>query len=539
MHNVESCDINVSDHEITETVDTGLNLVITENEVTMDLSKVKNGKATGYDNIPTEVLKNKTVIKYLLSLFNKCFHSGRVPTAWQKSIINPIPKSNVITPQDPAFYRGISLTSIMYKLYVVLCSVLNERLYEWANVNNIIPDKQNGFKKKRSCIDHVSTLTSIIDTRRKLRKSTYTAFIDFSKAFDRVNKNILWSKLGGLGINDNCKMLNALKSLYVDVQSCVRVNGYYSEWFDVSNGLKQGCILSPLLFSLYISDLVTSLNTMNIGVPVGDETVRVLLYADDIVLLADSVDNLQSLLDEVHLWCQSNGLCIESKTQIVHFRVGPATPRACYIFKCGDKLLETVDKYRYLGIVMNDFLDFNVTAKIVAQSASRALGALIYKVEINGGMPAITYEKLYNCFVQPVIDYGSAIWDFKDYSCINEVFNRACRFYLGIGKYTTNAAVQGDMGWCLPNINQWSCICRIWCRLVNMSTNRLCKRVFLWARDLANNNRNTWSFYILNMFRSLGCQQYGNVDTYLVTSQVVSNVKSKLSVKIMRNGLTL
>ena len=135
----------------------------------------------------------------------------------------------------------------MYKLY---CSVLNERLYEWTNVNNIIPDEQNGFRKKRSCIDHVSTLTSIIDTRRKLRKSTYTAFIDFSKAFDRVNRNILWSKLGGLGINNNCKMLNALKSLYVDVQSCVRVNGYYSEWFDVSNGLKQGCILSPLLFSI-------------------------------------------------------------------------------------------------------------------------------------------------------------------------------------------------------------------------------------------------------------------------------------------------
>ena len=117
LYNVESCYINVSEHEITETVDMGLNLVITENEITMALSKFKNGKATGYDNIPTEVLKNKTVIKYLLSMFNKCFHYGRVPTAWQKSIINPIPKSNVITPQDPAFYRGISLTSIMYKLY--------------------------------------------------------------------------------------------------------------------------------------------------------------------------------------------------------------------------------------------------------------------------------------------------------------------------------------------------------------------------------------------------------------------------------------
>ena len=100
---------------------------------------------------------------------------------------------------------------------------------------------------------------------------------------------------------------------------------------------------------------------------------------------------------------------------------------------------------------MNEFLDFNVTAKIVAQSASRALGAVIYKVKINAGMPAITYEKLYNnnCLVQPVIDYGSAIWGFKDYSCINAVFNRACRFYLGVGKYTPNAAVKGDMGWCI------------------------------------------------------------------------------------------
>ena len=74
-------------------------------------------------------------------------------------------------------------------------------------------------------------------------------------------------------------------------------------------------------------------------------------------------------------------------------------------------------------------------------------------------MPAITYEKVYNCLDQPVIDYASAILDLRDYSCINAVFNRACRFYLGVGKYTPNAAVQGDIGWCLTNINQWSCIC--------------------------------------------------------------------------------
>ena len=98
----------------------------------------------------------------------------------------------------------------------------------------------------------------------------------------------------------------------------------------------------------------------------------------------------------------------------------------------------------------HEHLDFNVTAKAVAQSASRALGLLIAKCKSVGGMPYDVYTKLYNTLVWPVINYGAAIWGTRTYSCIDAVHNRAMRFFLGVGKYTPNAAVAGEMVWIPP-----------------------------------------------------------------------------------------
>ena len=144
-------------------------------------------------------------------------------------------------------YRGISLASSVYKIY---CSILNDRLYKWADDNKKLEDEQGGFRKNRSTTDQISSLTSIIDSRKKRKLSTFTAFIDFKKAYDFINRDKLWSRISNLGISG--KMLNAVKSLYSSVSSCVKVNSFYTEWFGVSGGLRQGCILSPLLFNLYL-----------------------------------------------------------------------------------------------------------------------------------------------------------------------------------------------------------------------------------------------------------------------------------------------
>jgi len=103
-------------------------------------------------------------------------------------------------------------------------------------------------------------------------------------------------------------MFNAVKSLYSSVSSCVKVNSFYTEWFCVSGGLRQGCILSPLLFNLYLDDLVKYIKAFNVGIDIGDGKICILLCADDIVLLASSETELQVLLNALSDWCTTNDM---------------------------------------------------------------------------------------------------------------------------------------------------------------------------------------------------------------------------------------
>ena len=188
-------------------------------EVKKAIDGAKRGKAAGFDNIPVEVLKNDTAVSFLHILYNICFDNGTVPSYWGNCIINPIPKSSTSDKRDPLSYRGISLAPTMYKLY---CSILNRRLSYWSEQNDKVVDEQNGFRKGRSTTDQILSLTNIIDTRKKLKKSTFCAFIDFKKAYDTIDRTLLWNRLSDIGICG--KMFMAIKSLYVSVRSCVRIN---------------------------------------------------------------------------------------------------------------------------------------------------------------------------------------------------------------------------------------------------------------------------------------------------------------------------
>jgi len=188
--------------------------------------------------------------------------------------ITPIPKSSTSDPRDALLYRGITLAPTSYKIY---CGVLNSRLTVKLDDLEYLNDEQNGFRKGRSTIDHLSTLTTNIDTRKLRKTSTFCAFIDFKKAYDWVNRNLLFCKLESLGLSS--KIIKALHSLYyINVQSCVKINGNYTEWFDVKSGLKQSCILSPLLFNIFINNTVDEVKKLNVGVKLDNEKICVLLY---------------------------------------------------------------------------------------------------------------------------------------------------------------------------------------------------------------------------------------------------------------------
>ena len=429
---------------------TGLDRDIELTEVLRALTTAKNGKATGLDGLPVEVLRNQSAISFLHELFKKCFSSGKVPSTWLHNIISPIPKCNTGDPRDPNSSRGITLASCVYKLY---CSVLNKRLSVWAEANQRIADEQNGFRKARSCIDHLCSLTEIIEHRRKKRLPTFAAFIDFSKAYDRIPRSLLWYKLEKLGPDG--PFLRALKSLYQNVKCAIRINGTHSDFFNVNIGLKQGCLISPALFNLYVNDLIEEINSIKCGITVGNEMVSALMYADDMVLISHSEDHLQQMLNKLHSWCDNWKMTVNaSKTKVMHFRIGPSVRRSSFVFTCGDKEIGFADHYRYLGLVLNEFLDYQKTATEVAKAATRALGAVIAKCKAHGDVPYTCFSQLFDTLVQPIIDYAAAVWGHRSFSCINAVQHRACRFFLKVGRHTPNTAVTGEMAWRLP---QHSC----------------------------------------------------------------------------------
>lgn len=497
-----------------------LDSVITTEEVFNVLKLSKNGKSPGYDDIQVELYKNPTALNALTRIFNICYDSGKVPVIWSKGVITPIPKSSTADPRDPLSYRGITLAPSSYKLY---CGVLNARLTHKLDDLDFINDEQNGFRKSRSTIDHLGTLTSIIETRKLKKLSTFVAFIDFKKAYDWVNRNLLFTKLESLGISS--KMLNALYSIYNKVQACVKLNGNLTEWFEVTSGLKQGCVLSPLLFNIFINSLVDDVKRLNIGVKLDEDIVSILVYADDVVFLADNENDLQLLLDTLNVWCFSNDLVVNlEKSKIVHFRTQSCN-KTNFNFMLNGLNMSIVDRYTYLGLVLNEFLNFNETAKAVAKSASRSLGLLISKCKANGGFEHSVFTKLFDSLVMSVIEYGAAIWGSKDFSCINAVKNRAMRFFMGVGKYTPNLSLYGDMGWMPCVIKQWSCILRTWSRYTKMCNNRLNKKVFLWANRSCNSKIKNWNFRVHSKFRELDMSYLSNTE-FMFDRNVIKEIEN-------------
>jgi hypothetical protein len=233
--------------------------------------------------------------------------------------------------------------------------------------------------------------------------------------------------------------------------------------------------------------------------------MAILMYADDLALLAESEEDLHRMLNELHEWTQEFDMSVNNaKTKVVHFRRGPSTPRTEAVFRLGENVvIETVDRYRYLGLVLTEFMDLNITVKYVALAAQRALGVLVAKSKSQGGLPYPVFTKLYDTFVQPIIDYGAAIWGHKSFSCIQKVQNRAMRYYLGVGRRTPNVALQGEMGWSCSEKRQWVCVTRQWCRLRNLQETCINKTIFKWAYRHAIQGKKNHQKLIVEFYRGI------------------------------------
>ncbi len=169
--------------------------------------------------------------------------------------------------------------------------------------------------------------------------------------------------------------------------------------------MRQGNTLSPTLFVIYINDLVKNVKKLNIDTELDQEQIYILMYADDIVVFAKTEQELQCILDVTKEWGRKRRVKFNgSKSKVVHFRK-PNTPQTQYNFKIGHLPISVVDRYKYMGVILNiyDTLDFNVIVNVLRDDGGCALGAIINKNKKLGGLGYYTYTTMYNARVCPIL----------------------------------------------------------------------------------------------------------------------------------------
>ena len=327
-----------------------LNSNITFVEVKQMAKKLKTGKATGLDMINAELLKNlnDNFLQLFTSLFNKLLENGHFPEEWAIGIIVLIFKGGEKDNLDN--YRGITLLSIFGKLFV---GVLLDRLNKVVSEYHILCENQLAYRKGYQTSDHIFTLRAIIENTFQNKKGAlYLCFVDFKKAFDSVDHKELLHKLATYGIKGN--FLKIIASLYSKVKSSVRGTDGLTELFSCSRGVRQGCLLSPLLFALFLNDLNSHLSESSSGVTVGDDSIHTLLYADDLVLIARDPTDLQTQLSALQQFISSLKMDVNmSKTKIMVLRNKKRKSRAKlgneFKWFLGNTQVKECESYKYLG----------------------------------------------------------------------------------------------------------------------------------------------------------------------------------------------
>ena len=203
-----------------------------------------------------------------------------------------------------------------------MLKILQTRLQQYMNPE--LPDVQAGFEKGRGTTDQIANIRWIMGKAREFQKSIYFCFIDYAKAFDCVDHNKLWTILKEMGIPDH--LICLLRNLYAGHEATVRTGHGKTDWLQIGKGVRQGCILSPCLFNLYAEYIMrnSELEETQAGIKIAGRNINNLRYADDTTLMAESEEELKSLLMEVKVESEKVGLKLNNqKTKIM--ASGPIT----------------------------------------------------------------------------------------------------------------------------------------------------------------------------------------------------------------------
>ena len=314
---------------------------ILKEEVEAALKSLQPNKSPGIDNIPSELLKHggEEIVNAFTILCQKIIDQKEWPQEWVQSIVIPLPKKGNL--KQCKNYRTISLISHPSK---VLLKILQNRIK--SKTEEILAEEQAGFRPGRSTVEQIFNCRILTEKCLQHQQELYHNFIDFRKAFDRVWHAGLWNVMRRHNFDED--IVQTIEALYSSSNSTVLVNGQLGAPFNTTVGVRQGCILSPMLFNIFLETIMQdTLAGHHTSVSIGGRPLCNLRFADDIDLLAGTETELQDLTTRLAECASNYGMEISTeKSQIM---VNGTTTNSTNI-KVGDEKLEEVTTFKYLGV---------------------------------------------------------------------------------------------------------------------------------------------------------------------------------------------
>ena len=420
------------------------NKEFTVSEVSAVLKTLKGGKSAGWDTIPNEFLIHSPGIlaAWLAVLFNKIKIGGVMPRGWNKGRITLIHKSGLR--EVLLNYRPIT---VIISLSGLFSKLLNSRLTEVVEVHNLLGESQNGFRRGRRMADNSFILDSILMKAKSDKTSLHLCYVDISKAYDTVNRSILWAKLASMGFDGD--FLGCLKALYFNDSVDSVVNGISTRPVFLRRGLRQGCSLSPLLFALYISDIGSDLSRSSEGFSLGGLCFSGLLFADDIVLISKTFLGLESLVRMVKHHCDTLKLVISpSKSNIVT----PDDIDHLILLDDSNEVTLSLSKvlsYKYLGTDTTLLMSTTGSKRQqrCIQTAKRYKFACFY-VGRTGPDVIDTVVATWSNIAVPSMLSGCEVIPFSDATIdsVERIQSQLAKHALGVSQSTSNVCCQTELG---------------------------------------------------------------------------------------------
>ena len=394
---------------------------IDREEIFHAIRKLKPGKAPGVDGILTTILKmaaNATgnaelseynpVVDALELIFNFTLENEVWPERWSQGVVCPIFKNDG-SRLNPGNYRPITLLSVVGKLFG---SVIEKRLSDWSESSGVIADEQGGFRKNRGTTDLIFLLREIILSRKAAGLPTLATFIDAKKAYDSVWQEGNFVRLFDLGVQG--KLWRQLQAMYKNRTSKVRLPFGETDWFKISKGVAQGAVESPWLYNCFINSISAELKAKGLGIRIAGILTPLLMYADDIVLLASSVDELRRMNQVISDFAFKNRYRFNAKKSAVMVFSSNKTlihqVRSEHWLLSGEQVSVT-DHYKYLGVdILTNVKNWSKYLNRAIAVAGRISNDLGWICRREKGLLPRTAMTIWKSVVRPHLEYAAEIW---------------------------------------------------------------------------------------------------------------------------------